>query len=69
MPVGALGSLRRWLRSLLHAGIALVRVAMMSFNFPNLHNPSSLTIVLNFTQPLTEITKSKANPETGRGGL
>jgi hypothetical protein len=39
---------------MLQAGRLRVRVLMRSLNFFNLPNPSSCTMALGFTQPLTE---------------
>jgi hypothetical protein len=43
---------------MLRAGSSRVRVPMRSLNFFNLPNPSSRTMALEFTQPLTETSTS-----------
>jgi hypothetical protein len=56
---------------MLEAGKSRVRFPVRSFDFFNLPNPSSCTIALGSTQPLTEISTrnlpgGKARPE-GKG--
>jgi hypothetical protein len=45
--------------AMLQAGRSRVRVPMRSLTFYNLSNPSSRTMALGFTQPLTEMTIRK----------
>jgi hypothetical protein len=51
---------------MLQAGRSRFRLSMRSLNFFNLTNPSSRTIVLGSTQPLTEM--STRNLPRGKGG-
>jgi hypothetical protein len=46
--------------TMLQAGRLQVRVPLRSFNFFNLPNPSSCTMALGFTQPLTEMSTGKS---------
>jgi hypothetical protein len=50
---------------MLHDGRSPVRFPMMSLNFFNLPNPTSLTMALGSTQPLTET--STRNLPGGKG--
>jgi hypothetical protein len=48
---------------MIQAGTSRDRVPMMSLNFfLNLSNPSSRTIALKLTQPLTEMSEATARP-------
>jgi hypothetical protein len=48
---------------MLQAGRYRVRVPLRSLNFFNLPNPTSHTVNLGYTQPLTEdLSKGKARP-------
>jgi hypothetical protein len=51
---------------MLQAGRSRVRVPMTSLDFFNLPNPSSRTVALGWTQPLTEMS---ARNVPGGGGV
>jgi hypothetical protein len=67
-PKGARGSVVDWV-TMLQARRSQVWFPMLSLDFFDLPNPSSCTMVLGLTQPLTEISTRNLPGDKGRPAL